>query len=372
MNIGKVFRPSVLRNILFSLVGLMIISMIISTTIISIIDNKVNEKQAAMWESFDKIGSELEFNGMNDKIKEYADKYNKLFNEYSNNYSNIIVTDEAGNIVYNSNSGFIPEKGKFQVIASPLNGNEENYYDPSTAYILDSKNKIKYAAALNLSYNTDKLREISASNPLAKILFSQNPDLNNYGQRIVKNVDGTSYSISDDLNISLTYTYICSKGLNLYSAYNSKDVQISAYREYRSLRSISNNLFGGNGAFPICAIVFILFWLLLPVWVFMDARKREFRAPLWAILALAANVVGLIVYLVVRPEYPKCINCGEQLNNRFIVCPYCGTKNKELCPSCGQVIEEDWVACPYCGHMEKSCTNAQNVTIDALQQDERQ
>jgi hypothetical protein len=345
----------------------MIAGMITSTTIIAVINNKVNEK--AMWESFDKIGSELEFNGINDKIKEYADKFNKLFNDYSNDYSNIIITDEAGNIVYNSNSGFIPENGKFQVLVNPMNGSEGGNYDPSTAYIIDNKNSIKYVAALNMRHNTDKLRELSASNPLTGVLFSQNHDVNNYGQMIIKNADGSSYSISNDLNILLTHTYIGSKSLNLFCVYNSGNVRETAYSGYRNLQSISNILMGGSGGFPLCLLVFILFWLLLPIWVFMDARKREFRAPLWANLTLAANVVGLLVYLVVRPEYPKCVNCGEQLNNRFIVCPYCGTRNKELCPSCGQVVEEHWVARPYCGHTDKSSTNAENVTVDILPQD---
>ena len=100
---------------------------------------------------------------------------------------------------------------------------------------------------------------------------------------------------------------------------------------------------------PIAVLSLIIYWLLLPLWVFMDARKREFKAPLWAILVLITNAVGLIIYLVVRPEFPKCKNCGEQLNNRFVICPYCGIQNKLLCSACKQIIEESWVVCPYCG-----------------------
>ncbi|MGI6208136.1 MAG: hypothetical protein ACOYEW_07965 [Anaerolineae bacterium] len=47
-----------------------------------------------------------------------------------------------------------------------------------------------------------------------------------------------------------------------------------------------------------------LYWLTLPLWVFLDARPRGENALLWAAFVLVTNLVGLIAYLLVlsRPR----------------------------------------------------------------------
>lgn len=50
-------------------------------------------------------------------------------------------------------------------------------------------------------------------------------------------------------------------------------------------------------------ILFLLglavYWLSLPLWTWLDARRRGEPAALWAIFVLVANLVGLISYLIV-------------------------------------------------------------------------
>lgn len=44
---------------------------------------------------------------------------------------------------------------------------------------------------------------------------------------------------------------------------------------------------------------FIVYWLGLPLWVYLDARARGETAALWAVFVLLTNLVGLLAYLIV-------------------------------------------------------------------------
>src|SRR5262249_40327894 len=47
----------------------------------------------------------------------------------------------------------------------------------------------------------------------------------------------------------------------------------------------------------------VFLWVLLPTWVYVDARERGVRrAPLFAFLTAISSLVGLVVYLIARPE----------------------------------------------------------------------
>ena len=64
-------------------------------------------------------------------------------------------------------------------------------------------------------------------------------------------------------------------------------------------------------------------WLLLPTWVFVDARGRGLRrAWLFAFLTALSAVVGLVVYLIARPEAPaalSCPGCGARGGRQLLV-----------------------------------------------------
>jgi len=95
----------------------------------------------------------------------------------------------------------------------------------------------------------------------------------------------------------------------------------------------------------------IAYWLLLPWWVFVDARTRRARALPFAILTLVTNAAGWAAYMATRPEFPaKCGGCGRALAPAFRVCPSCGQPVSGRCPQCGAPVREDWLFCPYCEH----------------------
>jgi predicted amidophosphoribosyltransferase len=71
---------------------------------------------------------------------------------------------------------------------------------------------------------------------------------------------------------------------------------------------------------------------------------------MWVTIAVfAPNLLGLIIYLVVRSSYSKkCLTCGRKLGQDYLVCPYCGTDLNKHCSGCGKEVSPDWKVCPYC------------------------
>jgi hypothetical protein len=47
-----------------------------------------------------------------------------------------------------------------------------------------------------------------------------------------------------------------------------------------------------------------VYWLSLPVWVFIDARQKGEKAWVWAMFVLIGNLVALIAYILVRFPQP--------------------------------------------------------------------
>ncbi len=112
----------------------------------------------------------------------------------------------------------------------------------------------------------------------------------------------------------------------------------------------------------------------MAIWTFRDIRARS-RDPLAHILAtvlvLIAPLVGLVVYLMLRPqetlaetyersleqeallqaiEEPEiCPGCGQRVEGEYLYCPACHTRLKSACPSCNRALHLRWSLCPYCG-----------------------
>jgi hypothetical protein len=116
-----------------------------------------------------------------------------------------------------------------------------------------------------------------------------------------------------------------------------------SYSSYREPRDLSSALLGAS-------LVFL--WFLLPTWVYLDAKGRGMTSPVrWAVLALASLFIGLLVYLILRPEggvQGTCPNCGRAVGAEKF-CPFCGTPSThEFCRKCGYPARADWSYCPNC------------------------
>ncbi|HWP96585.1 MAG TPA: zinc ribbon domain-containing protein [Syntrophomonadaceae bacterium] len=104
-----------------------------------------------------------------------------------------------------------------------------------------------------------------------------------------------------------------------------------------------------NGLMNVYRICFILGWLLLALWVYLDAGKRETNAAAWGILTLLTSVIGWLVYLIARPIFLVCSSCGQEVYNDLKFCPTCGASLKSCCPQCGWELKDDWEYCGACG-----------------------
>jgi len=116
------------------------------------------------------------------------------------------------------------------------------------------------------------------------------------------------------------------------------------------------------------------FWIGLIIWTWRDIRLRSediFAALLATLLVAIFNILGLLIYILVRPKQtlaeqydraleeeillreleqaPDCWNCGRPVQADWRFCPYCEAELKHPCSQCGYLLEPDWKRCPKCG-----------------------
>ncbi len=124
----------------------------------------------------------------------------------------------------------------------------------------------------------------------------------------------------------------------------------------------------------VCGGVFIALFGGMAIWTFRDihARSRDFLAQILAtLLVIVLPIVGLVVYLMLRPretlaeayersleqeallqaiEEPEaCPGCGQRVRGDYLYCPACHTRLKRACSTCSRPINLNWSLCPYCG-----------------------
>jgi hypothetical protein len=112
----------------------------------------------------------------------------------------------------------------------------------------------------------------------------------------------------------------------------------------------------------------------IAIWTFRDirSRSRDVLAQILAtLLVIALPIIGLVVYLMLRPretladayersleqeallqaiEEPEiCPGCGQRVRADYLYCPSCHTRLKSACPECGRPLHLRWSLCPYCG-----------------------
>ena len=123
-----------------------------------------------------------------------------------------------------------------------------------------------------------------------------------------------------------------------------------AQREYYEQDERVEILGGLAGA--VATLAFIFLWILLPTWVYVDGTERGVRrARLFAFLTVISSLVGLVVYLISRPDGGKalaCPGCGGEVNGGAF-CPHCGRDvSAAFCSTCRYPLKPDWAFCPSC------------------------
>jgi len=83
----------------------------------------------------------------------------------------------------------------------------------------------------------------------------------------------------------------------------------------------------GFGFLVFVVIAILVVSILLLVWVARDAKNRGVDNPvLWLILVFFTGIIGLIIYLAVRPtgNLILCEHCPNKKLPYALTCPHCG------------------------------------------------
>jgi RNA polymerase subunit RPABC4/transcription elongation factor Spt4 len=131
-------------------------------------------------------------------------------------------------------------------------------------------------------------------------------------------------------------------------------------------------------------------WISLVIWAFRDMRSRSrdpFAQILAAVVVALLPVVGIIIYLILRPretlaeayeraleeeallqeieERPRCPGCSRTTESNWLLCPYCHTRLKKACPDCHSLLDLQWNLCPYCGnhHIDPYKADSQGTAV---------
>ena len=126
------------------------------------------------------------------------------------------------------------------------------------------------------------------------------------------------------------------------------------------------------------SFVFLIVWIAVVIWVYKDAERRGMSGLLWALLVFIGNLIGLLIYLIVRQDHPLreeqgmaspgppavipssgvktmvCPSCQKPVEGHFVFCPHCGASLQPACKSCGKRVDSAWKVCPHCGAPLKS------------------
>ena len=135
---------------------------------------------------------------------------------------------------------------------------------------------------------------------------------------------------------------------------------------------ISNS--GLNLAVTLLVLMFVVVWLALIVYTYLDAKRRISDPFLIACATIASffPYIGTAVYAIVRPpefledaqereleikaaelRVPQltaasCPNCRHPTERDFLRCPSCRRRLKDPCRNCGKPVDPRWKLCPYC------------------------
>jgi len=135
---------------------------------------------------------------------------------------------------------------------------------------------------------------------------------------------------------------------------------------------------------------FFAFWIAMGIWTFNDIRSRSrdwLAIVLACLLVLIFPIIGLILYLMIRPKHTlaevydraleeeallreieetvACITCGIPVKETWVYCPNCHHQLQHSCVSCKNLVRNDWEICVYCGTPQQNPTQATRVTAQS-------
>lgn len=128
---------------------------------------------------------------------------------------------------------------------------------------------------------------------------------------------------------------------------------------------------------------FFAFWIAMGIWTFNDIRSRSrdwLAIVLACLLVLIFPVVGLVLYLMIRPKHTlaevydraleeeallreieetlACITCGIPVKETWVYCPNCHHQLQHTCTTCKNLVRNEWEICVFCGTPQQRAAQA--------------
>jgi len=155
------------------------------------------------------------------------------------------------------------------------------------------------------------------------------------------------YSDSSERAFVLSAPLKTADGIALGSLYLKREMPGRDWHRPDDRFEVAGGIAGG-----VAGLAFVFLWVLLPTWVYVDGTERGVRrARLFAFLTVISSLIGLVVYLISRPEDGKtlaCPACGREVNGGAF-CPHCGRDlAASFCATCRYPLKPDWAFCPSC------------------------
>jgi hypothetical protein len=96
----------------------------------------------------------------------------------------------------------------------------------------------------------------------------------------------------------------------------------------------------------------IAMFTLMVGYITRDAKRRAMNVPMWTVLVIGMQGIGLVVYFLLRqPVMSHCPQCSTTLSSGFNFCPQCQFQLHPMCASCNRSVRLTDTYCGFCGHL---------------------
>ena len=103
----------------------------------------------------------------------------------------------------------------------------------------------------------------------------------------------------------------------------------------------------------VCGIIALLYWLLVALFVYKEAKKAKLNGLFWGGLTLLSNLGGLILFLLYKKVSQCCPDCDAVQCRKNTHCVFCGAKLMTVCEKCGGSVCSNEAFCKHCGNKIK-------------------
>lgn len=289
---------------------------LVTACIVTIVYVMKDEIQYAS--EYTQIYKKVQRNGIDEDVTKSVEKLVKSFPVIRNGF----ILDKSGNISYKVNDNIVGDQDKFEL--KPYQMNYKYFEDNINNNII-----YRVVEVTGFIVTENFIKDVSAEkNNHSYIDFFDDEDENS------------------DISFVLDLTAKELKILN-YIIDNKNGTRILLIREVATIPSAD---FIFRVIRIIITFVIACFWIGLALWVYKDADLKYINAPLWGLLVLLTNLVGLIVYIIIKQNGKVCNECGAIQGKDSLFCGKCGVKFIDTCQHCDGMLNRFDVYCTKCGN----------------------